>query len=689
MDAPIPVTPQDHPRATLFPRVAAIVVAVFGFLPIANWIPGGHQADSYRVSVSEWTSGVVVSLGSALVLWILMRRLLGPRWLRARLPEQWLDRHPRAVATMLASAALAAYAVIARLVFSGRPLLIDEIVQVMQARIFATGALTLPVSPYPEFFSALHVIDTTGRVFSQFPPGGPLMLLPGVAAGVSWLVGPVFGSLSVLFFWLFVRELEERITVAVGAALLFAFAPFAAFMAGSHMNHVTTLTWLCIAFWGLQRMVRSREPAPVFAALLGLAFGIAATIRPIDAAAFAVPAAVWMVYRLIRRPATWTELVAAGVALVVPVGLMLWYNAATTGNPLLFGYELLWGKSHALGFHQAPWGVAHTPLRGLELVNLYFLRLQTYLFETPVPSLVPVIAALALTPRLRPMDRYLLWSSSLLVVAYFAYWHDGFFLGPRFFYPLVPALVLWTARLPGIARERARGAAGASRFVLLAYGVSAAIAVFVSIPVRWRQYAGGLTSMRYDYLAPARSAGLKGALILVRESWGSQLIARMWALGVPRSQTEALYRDVDSCQLEGMIGSLEGRGIRGTAAADALGVLAVDSSQVVESTISPDKTERVLPGLTYPPVCAKRILEDRAGYTFLTPLLASGFGGNLYARELHGLDSLLFASEPARPVFLLRATSSRLGAPLRLYPVSLDSARADWKLPAEFLLGSH
>src|SRR4030095_13344117 len=145
---------------------------------------------------------------------------------------------------------------------------------------------------------------------------------------------------------------------------------------------------------------------------------------------------------------------------------VLAYNGATTGSPTLFGYELLWGASHGLGFHRAPWGVTHTPARGFELVNTYFMRLQTYLFETPLPSLVPARAARAVVRRLSAFERYLLASSALLVLGYFAYWHDGFFLGPRFFYLLLPLLVLWTARLPSIARDRLPQL-GADRFVLL------------------------------------------------------------------------------------------------------------------------------------------------------------------------------------------------------------------------------
>ena len=96
---------------------------------------------------------------------------------------------------------------------------------------------------------------------------------------------------------------------------------------------------------------------------------------------------------------------------------------------------MLWGRAHDLGFHATPWGPVHTPARGLELINLYFLRLQTYFLETAAPALIPMTVALALTRRLRAFDRYLLAASLLLVGLYAAYWHDGFYLGPRFMYP--------------------------------------------------------------------------------------------------------------------------------------------------------------------------------------------------------------------------------------------------------------
>lgn len=658
-------------------RLWAASLTILSFFPFVNWVSGGHEAPGYVATASEWLSGSAISIGSALVLFLVMRRLgwrLWPRgWSRLALAA---ERRAAVAGMLLGSLALALYAAIAMQVLSGRPLLIDEIIQVMQARIFAEGNLYRIADAHPEFFSALHVADVNGKVFSQFPPGGPLSLLPGVWAGLAWLTGPMFGAIAVVAWWNLVRATEAA-PVALGAAVLLAVAPFMAFMAASHMNHVPTLAWLCLALVALQRVTSGDEPRRLQAFWCGVCLGMMVAIRPVDGAAFALPAGLWLLSRTVKQPALLPVLLASGAGIALPIAGVLAYNAATTGSPMLFGYELLWGTSHNLGFHRAPWGVTHTPARGLELVNLYFLRLQTYLFETPLPSLVPVIGALALVRRLTPFDRYLLAASGLLVGGYFAYWHDGFFLGPRFFYLLLPMLVLWTARLPAIVRDRFP-ALRADRAVLMAYAVSAVVAGLVSLPVRVRQYAGGMLLARHDYVEPANRAGVRDALILVRESWGAQLIARLYGLGVSRTEAEGLYRTVDTCILEGAVSGLERDGLRGTAAADRLHPLTSDSLRLVTRTLSPDGTERVLPGATYSRVCQRRILEDRAGYSFLAPLLARDPGTNIYARDLHARDTLLLQRYPNRRVYLLRAATSEIGAPLLLEPVRLDSARAEW-----------
>jgi hypothetical protein len=344
---------------------------------------------------------------------------------------------------------------------------------------------------------------------------------------------------------------------------------------------------------------------------------------------------------------------------------------------LLFGYEALWGKGHELGFHAAPWGVAHTPARGLELVSLYFLRLQTYLFETPVPSLAGSIIALALVPRLRRMDGVLLAGSALLVLLYFAYWHDGFYLGPRFVVCLLPALALWTARLVPEWRER-WGRSSSYRVLIASCVASVFLALLLSIPLRAREYHGGLKTMRWDVEGAARAAGVHDAIVFVRESWGSQLMVRLWALGVPHSEAQALYHFVDACALERGIDSLERTGARGTAARAVLLPLLADSLRVVRSPFSADSTERVLPGSTYGPRCVRRLHEDHAGFTVFLPFLVADGNRVIYARDLHARDSVLLSRYPSRSVYLVRPPSDSDGAMPRFWPISRDSMRADW-----------
>jgi hypothetical protein len=655
--------------------LAALLIAALAFLPIANWIPGGHAAPWYSSVRSGWLSGSAIVVGVAIILAILSQRAA---WL-------WRDgataraatlfaKQPLLTSLLIAALALLLYTVIARIVLSARPLLIDEIVELFQARMLTHGHLWQPVGRYPEFFSSMHMVDSHGRYFSQFPVGGPAMLALGVLWHAPWLVDPFFGAISVLAFAAYVRIAEPRPGVALGAVLLLAFAPFTAFMAGSHMNHVTVLTWLVIAMAAMARVMTSNHPRPWLALASGLAFGVAATIRPTDAMAFALPAAAWYLARSIRTPSRWKDAIPAALGVALPLLVLLWANARTTGSPFLFGYEALWGKNHSLGFHKAPWGMAHTPARGLELVNIYFLWLQTYFLETPVPALIPAIITIALTRTLDRFDRYLLTSSALLVAVYFAYWFNGFYLGPRFMYPLLPVLAILTARFPSAVRERF-GTGQLYRVTL--YGTSCAIlmAVLLLVPLRAKEYSQGLLTMRFNADSAATSSGVTHALVFVRESWGAQLVARLWALGVTRTHTAQLYDQVDACALEQAITHLEESDVRGADAFRLLSPLLADSARTIGSRLSPDTTERMLPGSTYPALCVARIQEDRTGFTLYPPFLNSHGGGNLYVRDLGARDTLLIKRYPDRPVYLLKPATTDVGDMPRFYPMQRDSAR--------------
>ena len=204
------------------------------------------------------------------------------------------------------------------------------------------------------------------------------------------------------------------------------------------------------------------------------------------------------------------------------------------------------------------------------------------------------------------------------------------------------------------------------------------IALAVNIPQRIGQYRVGLIATRQDGTEPARRLGVRNALILVRESWGAQLVPRLWALGISRSLTEVAYRSVDTCVLDRAISSLERSGARGASATRVVTRLFGDSARLTSSTWSPDPSERVLPGRAYDALCRQRIDEDRAGFTIFAPLLARDWGDNVYARDLHARDSLLIQAYPHRTVYLLRSDGYALGARLVLVPLPRDSLVSAW-----------
>jgi hypothetical protein len=208
---------------------------------------------------------------------------------------------------------------------------------------------------------------------------------------------------------------------------------------------------------------------------------------------------------------------------------------------------------------------------------------------------------------------------------------------------------------------------------------SVVMAVAVNLPDRVGQYRRGLAIMREDPTEVASRAGVRNALVLVRESWGAQLVARLWALGVSRAATERLYNRVDTCVLDEAISTLEREQVTGDAALGRLSVLMADSARLQPSAWSPDLSERMLPGHSYGPVCQQRIAEDRLGFTVMTSALVRDWGSNVYARDLHAQDSVLLQAHPERAVYVLRTQGSEIGASLTLVPVSRDSMVASWK----------
>lgn len=644
-------------------RVVAVLVLALSLLPIANWVPGGHRDTGAAARLEDWALGTALCAVVGFLVWFLRRRRALPPVVTSAQPARRVRDGWRTVAVVALGGALL-YATISQVTFSGRALLMDEVVQGIQARDLAAGRLTHKFPADPAFFLVLNEVWDGARAYGQYPVGGPAMFVPGVWLGMRWAVGPVIGGLCVLLFWLLIGHTDPLASVKWrrAATALFAVTPFAAFQFASQMSHAAVLLWLLLATVALARATND-EWSPWWGLVVGLGFGCAATVRPLDALAFALPAGLWLLSRTPRSARARRVAVLAVLGILPPLALLLLSNALTTGSPLRFGYDVLWGASHALGFHATPWGPVHTPLTGLELVSLYFSRLNTFLFETPFPALLLPALGFWFSGHLRSIDRYLLVSAGLLVVGYWAYWHDGFFLGPRFLFPMLPLLVLWSARSVPALRDRVGRRTPAWEGLKAAAAAAAVLAVINVALVREPTYRNGWQSMRAATPSAARAASVSRALVLVQESWGAQVIARMWALGVAPFDSERLYAETDLCTLSRAVQDAEMRGLRGADVVEWIEPLRSDAALLEPRPGATDRTQQWLPGLAYEPACLEAVARDELGFLTYAPWRLVR-DSNVYARWIPGREAEVASAFPGRAVYLLRRAGAAPDAPL-------------------------
>ncbi|HET7188494.1 MAG TPA: hypothetical protein VFI52_10075 [Gemmatimonadaceae bacterium] len=537
----------DENRA-LLPVAAALGLSAFGIVPLANalaptavgmwfgpmsiyWMLGSASLVLLALALARWLPGRVDGVMDAITGGVM------------RIPARWFV-WGAALLALIAAAALTI------LLFARQPHNADEVAQLWHARILLSGRLSLPVDPNPEFFGMDNVIDR-GRWYSQFPIGGPAFLALGLVLRVAWLVNPVLLALTFPNVYEFARRAYDEGT-ARAAVLVLLFAPFALFMSASYMNHVPTM-WLAsvalaqLAVWYDAEDRRALRRSGV---LIGLALGTAAAVRPLDAAIVAAVIGAMQLWCARTSGERVRSLVLQGIAGAVPVALLLLANWRTTGAPLRFGYEVLYGHAHQLGFHTDPYGTAHTPIRALMFASKYLLELDVALLESPLPAIGVIVAGLLLLRRPSRWDRLLIAFAAAQLVGYALYWHEGEFRGPRFLFTALPVFVLLVARAPFIVAAATQGTVRRAALLVLPIGLLAgwiAWDVDASPLGRYRLYRSASPMARLDPAKIERDAHLRNAVVFVAESWEALALRRMWALHVERGDAMRLLASAHPC----------------------------------------------------------------------------------------------------------------------------------------------
>ncbi len=607
-------------------RLARVLwVAIGGALVVLPSLPPINPAAKGLVWMPQVESWVLGALVVAVI------GLLAGRLARHAPAPAWPTPSPRLAVPVLAAVLTALALWVMRDVFAGNPHLVDEMAQLLHARALAAGRVALPVPVPAEAFLITHTWVINGLWFSQYPPGETVLLALGLLAHAEWLVNPLLAGLGTICLYYAARGLYGPKT-ALTAVCLWVAAPWVMFMSGTYLNHVGATT-LALATWAL--IWGPRRHRWWHGALAGLAIAGVAAHRPLDAVAAAVPVMLWIIHRRAWRTMV---LMAAGGA---PILLAwAWFNWRIFGNPFTLGYAILYGEEHGLGFHTDPWGEPYNPWVGLSNMVLAVQRLNIYLYEWPIPALLPLVVWALAGPQRGWRDVLLALGLIAAPILYFFYWHSGFYLGPRFYFAAAPFLIIATARAWRWAWRLARRAPTRWLRADVALAVAAATVLVWGwiqiVPQRVLVYRTGLATMKQHPERELAARGVRQALVLVPESWGSRVMVGLWGLGVSPGMAERAYRHYDTCDLFQLTLLARGAGVDGADVETRLTqdmIFGPPPPPRMESWPDPSIKLRSTP----PEVCQVELRRDLAGFTLY---------GYLAWRNPVGLDSgIVFARD--------------------------------------------
>jgi hypothetical protein len=600
-----------------------------------------------EVRVQTQIAYVYWSVGAAL--------MVAPFLALATVPGDWFERWydaaiARALAiparTFVAAGCVLAFALSAWFAwysFDRAPTSSDEVAQLWHARMLLEGRLAMPPDPNPEFFAIDNMIDRP-RWMSQFPIGGPVVMALGLATRAAWLLNPLLTALIVLNMYRFSQrtygEGQARIVV-----LLLVTSPVLLLVGASYMNHTPT-TWLLTAALAALPVWVSRGRG---AAIIGVCIGSAIAIRPLDGTIGGVVIGLVMLWSAGRTPGRARSLLGGIAAGAVPLALLLAANWATNGHPMLFGYELLWGPNHSLGLHDDPSGNPHTALRAFLLAVKYIIQLNWIVTAWPLPVLFLVVTGLLAADTTNRWDAVLLGWFVAQLVAHALYWHDGQFVGPRFLFAAVPAVLVLAARAPVLLAQRAGRPTARWRMAVAIVPVCIGVAWLRPMkPFGVQATANELRATRSRFKVPppreARSTSFGPALIFVQEGASTRLLHRLWGLGVSRADASRLVANADACSLVDAVEAETRRAATDTSERvhrleQAIKPFSPSRRQVAV----PDVSFRISDSASVTPACAAELVHDyriKNVIAFGPMLLLNRFDstGHVGGRVVYALD---------------------------------------------------
>ena len=203
----------------------------------------------------------------------------------------------------------------------------DQASYLLQAEIFAKGRWTALTPPMPAFFEQPHVV-LVPALASKYPPGHALLLAPGAALGMPFLVPLLLTGMTAALLFALTARIANAF-VAVFAWVFWISAPLVLRFQGSYFSEITTGALVLASWWFLLKWRETRTPRWLI--LVAFALGWGAITRPLTMLAVAVPIGV-VVVRDTARHRTWRDFALAIVAGIGVLSILPLWSARTTGS---------------------------------------------------------------------------------------------------------------------------------------------------------------------------------------------------------------------------------------------------------------------------------------------------------------------------------------------------------------------
>ena len=324
--------------------------------------------------------------------------------------------------------------------YHGTPRLDDGVAALFQARLFASGAITLPLPENPGFFEVFGVLGEKaglGHWAGMYPPGWPALLTVGVWPGVPWLVNPILGACLALAVCALGREFFGE---AVGrtAGLLTVFSPICLSLAGTFLSHTPTALFSALCFLYAHRLVRTGRLH--FGLLAGAAWSAAFLCRPLTALVVGAAIAVGLLFTPKRVLKAWPGILAALALAAVGVLTLMAFQVAVTGDPFTPGHKIGMGARGKFGYGVLDAVRTHTLELGLRYTRWRFQALNADLLGWALPAFLFALAPFLFRRATRD-HLLLLLPYPLLLFTFNFYWYYESYFEARYSFASVPMLL--------------------------------------------------------------------------------------------------------------------------------------------------------------------------------------------------------------------------------------------------------